>query len=107
MPSTPGTVSIQPQKTAGIPSAERVRTRESIELQDAGNVLGRTNIESSASAIQNDATPPENAVSAKITWNNPRINVWRIFATFYSFIVVGANDAVYGVSIDNPQLVRI
>jgi hypothetical protein len=30
-------------------------------------------------------------------WNEPRTNVWRVFATFYSFIVVGANDGAYGV----------
>ncbi|PKX96312.1 putative MFS transporter [Aspergillus novofumigatus IBT 16806] len=30
-------------------------------------------------------------------WNEPRTNVWRILATFYSFIVVGANDGAYGL----------
>jgi len=30
-------------------------------------------------------------------WNEPRINFWRVLATFYSFIVVGANDGAYGV----------
>lgn len=30
-------------------------------------------------------------------WNEPRINAWRVLATFYSFIVVGANDGSYGV----------
>ena len=50
-----------------------------------------------ATTSKNDA-PPENAVVAKETWKNPRINVWRVFATFYSLFVAGANDAVYGVS---------
>lgn len=31
-------------------------------------------------------------------WNHPRINICRIFATFWSFLVMGANDAAYGVS---------
>ena len=30
-------------------------------------------------------------------WNRPRINMWRVFATFVSFILMGANDAAYGV----------
>ncbi|KAH8689855.1 MFS transporter [Talaromyces proteolyticus] len=35
----------------------------------------------------------ENAVQK---WNEPIINTWRVLATFFSFIVVGANDAIYG-----------
>lgn len=31
-------------------------------------------------------------------WNQPRINIHRTFATFWSFLVMGANDAAYGVS---------
>lgn len=31
-------------------------------------------------------------------WNEPRINAYRSFATFWSFLVMGANDAAYGVS---------
>ncbi|CAI7676441.1 unnamed protein product [Penicillium pancosmium] len=30
-------------------------------------------------------------------WNEPRINAYRSFATFWSFLVMGANDAAYGV----------
>ncbi|EMC91651.1 hypothetical protein BAUCODRAFT_27926 [Baudoinia panamericana UAMH 10762] len=32
-------------------------------------------------------------------WNYPRINVYRILATFWSFIIMGANDATYGAII--------
>jgi fucose permease len=32
-------------------------------------------------------------------WNYPRINMWRCFAAFYSFIILGANDAAYGALI--------
>lgn len=32
-------------------------------------------------------------------WNSPRINMWRVFATFWSFIILGANDAAYGAII--------
>ena len=30
-------------------------------------------------------------------WNNPRINIWRFFASVMGFIVMGMNDAAYGV----------
>lgn len=32
-------------------------------------------------------------------WNQPRINIYRSFSTFWSFLVMGANDAAYGVSV--------
>ena len=31
-------------------------------------------------------------------WNSPRINAYRTAATFWSFIIMGMNDAAYGVS---------
>ncbi|KAJ5365002.1 Major facilitator superfamily domain general substrate transporter [Penicillium concentricum] len=30
-------------------------------------------------------------------WNQPRVNIYRTFATFWSFLVMGANDAAYGL----------
>lgn len=30
-------------------------------------------------------------------WNQPQSNVYRTLATFFSFLVMGANDAAYGV----------
>jgi hypothetical protein len=32
-------------------------------------------------------------------WNSPRINLYRYLATLYSFIIMGMNDAAYGVSL--------
>lgn len=32
-------------------------------------------------------------------WNSPRINVYRSLSTFWSFLVMGANDAAYGALI--------
>jgi hypothetical protein len=31
-------------------------------------------------------------------WNQNRLNIYRTFATFWCFLVMGANDAAYGVS---------
>ncbi|KAK2766927.1 hypothetical protein FQN54_006242 [Arachnomyces sp. PD_36] len=33
------------------------------------------------------------------TWKNPRVNIWRFFATNFAFVILGANDAVYGALI--------
>jgi len=33
-------------------------------------------------------------------WNKPRINVYRYLAALYSFVIMGMNDAAYGVRLD-------
>ena len=43
--------------------------------------------------------PPTTSAPQLQRWNSPRINTWRCFATFYSFIILGANDAAYGALI--------
>lgn len=43
--------------------------------------------------------PPEIATSALEKWNYPRHNIGRLMATFWSFVVSGANDAAYGVGL--------
>ena len=30
-------------------------------------------------------------------WNHPRINVWRVLAACYGLLMMGMNDAAYGV----------
>lgn len=44
------------------------------------------------------STPPEDAFEAKVKWNSPPINKYRVFSTFWSFFVLGMNDGSYGVS---------
>jgi len=53
----------------------------------------------------NGNDPPATAVSALERWNYPRHNIARLIATFWSFIVSGANDAAYGVC-PSSQLAR-
>lgn len=45
--------------------------------------------------------PPEIATSALEKWNYPRHNIGRLMATFWTFVVSGANDAAYGVGLRN------
>lgn len=41
--------------------------------------------------------PPNTAVAEPLeSWNQSRTNMYRIFATFWSFVIMGLNDASYG-----------
>jgi len=42
---------------------------------------------------------PSTTFSVVQRWNNPKTNIWRTAATFYSFVIMGANDAAYGALI--------
>lgn len=43
--------------------------------------------------------PPEPAQEPALQkWNEPRVNMLRFFTTLYSFIILGMNDGVIGVS---------
>jgi hypothetical protein len=48
--------------------------------------------------IRTDTAPPTEAVEALQRWNSSQIQIWRVFATFWAFFVVGMNDGSYGVS---------
>lgn len=50
-------------------------------------------------AIDDGQNAPSTAVHALEKWNSPRHNIPRLMATFWSFVVSGANDAAYGVCI--------
>lgn len=48
--------------------------------------------------------PPDHAVSALPAWNQNRANVFKTLSTFIAFIIMGANDAAYGVSRYSPNV---
>jgi hypothetical protein len=82
--------SIRLQPMAASSTSERPRRSAS---DSNGSVAGR-------SSAGDDVLPPDGAVTAVQQWNKPRLNMWRVFATFGSFALMGANDAAYGVSPD-------
>lgn len=43
----------------------------------------------------------QNVVEVTQKWNNPKINVFRVAACSWGFLVMGANDVVYGVRSPN------
>ncbi|RAK73462.1 MFS general substrate transporter [Aspergillus fijiensis CBS 313.89] len=54
-------------------------------------------------APEND-TPPSHAVTVALRWNGSKAMIWRVLATFWSALVMGANDAAYGAIIPYLQL---
>jgi len=45
--------------------------------------------------VPNNLPPPSTAVQALQSWNQPRSNKWRVFATLFAFILFGLNDSVW------------
>lgn len=41
---------------------------------------------------------PSTTVSVVERWNSPKGNIYRTSATLFAFVIMGANDAAYGVS---------
>ncbi|KAK5132423.1 hypothetical protein LTR08_009106 [Meristemomyces frigidus] len=93
-------------------------TIEPIELQPAGlkqdapsstskrapSIQARSTISFnsiSASDVDRPETLPSPTTASEQleTWRTPRINIYRLLAAFWSFIVMGANDATYGAII--------
>ncbi|SLM40258.1 Major facilitator superfamily domain, general substrate transporter [Lasallia pustulata] len=46
-----------------------------------------------------DHQSPTTCVGRQERWNHPRINIARLFAAFYGFVIMGLNDAAYGALI--------
>ena len=69
----------------------------------AGRSLGSDTPRSRRSAEdedRNETLPsPITANDYVETWNYPRINMYRVGATFWSFVIMGMNDAAYGALI--------
>lgn len=80
-------------------------------MTTVSNQTSQTNIELQPIEAANDQAPlspknndpaeflpqPSTTVSVVERWNHPHINVQRTLATFFAFIIMGANDAAYGV----------
>ncbi|OJK01396.1 hypothetical protein ASPACDRAFT_59099 [Aspergillus aculeatus ATCC 16872] len=49
-------------------------------------------------APEND-TPPSHAVTVALRWNGSKTMIWRVLATFWGALIMGANDAAYGAII--------
>lgn len=102
--SPTNTAAVTPATTT--PAQTSTRTSESgIELQpitsaalrDPGRLLSddrSKNIDPAEFLPQ-----PSTTVTVVERWNNSKGNIYRTSATMFAFIIMGANDAAYGVSI--------
>lgn len=51
--------------------------------------------------VSRDDTSPAVISPTLEKWNKPNINIYRYLATIFSFVIMGMNDAAYGVSPPN------
>jgi hypothetical protein len=80
--SRPEQIDLKPQRPASIKSTSRRSNRSNESTKDIHGTL---------------PSPTTAAIETQERWNHPQINMYRTFATFWSFIVLGANDAALGV----------
>ncbi len=74
---------------------ESIRDDTGVEEGGTGNTAGGITGDGDGMDPPADAT---GVVSSPEKWNGCWINVCRVFGTFFSFTILGANDAAYGVS---------
>jgi hypothetical protein len=71
--------------------AKLTPTRGSLHISETrGSKIDEDPVENLPSPITQGAEQLER-------WNHPRLNFWRTLAAFWSFVVMGSNDAAYGV----------
>ncbi|CZT51660.1 related to tetracycline resistance proteins [Rhynchosporium secalis] len=63
-----------------------------------GRKLGVSDLEETR-----EASIPHDAVEVKQQWNSPGGTKWRVFSTFWSFFLVGANDGSLGALIPHLE----
>ncbi|QMW34977.1 hypothetical protein G4B84_010468, partial [Aspergillus flavus NRRL3357] len=72
------------------------------ESQKLPKSMATNNPDLDSALAQQSPTPEKSAQQAKPVfkeaerWNHPRSNILKTLATFWSFLVMGANDAAYG-----------
>ncbi|GMG25948.1 unnamed protein product [Aspergillus oryzae] len=80
------------------------------ESQRLPKSMATNNPDLDSALAQQSPTPEKSAQQAKPVfkeaerWNHPRSNILKTLATFWSFLVMGANDAAYGSDIIALQI---
>jgi hypothetical protein len=72
--------------------AKLTGSRSSLQIHEARH------IEKNDDPVENLPSPTTAGPEKLERWNSPKVNMWRTFAAFWSFVVMGSNDAAYGVS---------
>ena len=61
------------------------------------DAIDRESEDATIQAIQEEPRGSPLEASTQQQWNHPRINVWRVLAACYGLLMMGMNDAAYGV----------
>jgi hypothetical protein len=83
---------------------QQLQKPENVKLSAPSAGLNTHDAAGSQHVLPETYDPVENLPSPTTTpaeklerWNTPRLNLWRTLAAFWSFVVMGSNDAAYGV----------
>lgn len=73
-------------------------SQRSTRTQDGRALSLNSFHEATPDDVDGSLPSPTTATEHLQQWNFPRVNLWRTLAAFWGFIIMGANDAVVGVS---------
>ncbi len=86
---------------------ELTHPADNVELRDPHRILGGGSFEddhvSANGRFDGSTIPPQHAISALPAWNQNKANIFKTLSTFVAFVIMGANDAAYGVSTCRPR----
>lgn len=91
------------ERNSPISSKDRklANSATSANLAGSNATTGRNERESDLETLSAESRPdqPPTVVALALEkWNDPTENISRLFSTYWSFVIMGANDAAYGVS---------
>lgn len=92
-------------RDGGGSTSTAVLEMEEIPAQRSSKEEGPASNHTSRNLSSNSLPPPTTAADVVERWNYPRSNIPKVGTCFWAFIVMGANDAAYGVSGALPFLV--
>ncbi|KAK3068943.1 hypothetical protein LTR53_013101 [Teratosphaeriaceae sp. CCFEE 6253] len=86
-------IPLEPVRTRQDVLGTRNKRTPSISGKSLGSSHSEPNYADRNETLPSPTTAPDEAVEV---WNKPGINIYRVSATFWSFLIMGANDASYG-----------
>lgn len=102
--SLTGAIELEPQARASPISSkeQRLNTTSTLGVNATTTQDAERGADLEAFSAESQQQPPSVVAHALEKWNEPSVNITRLLATFWSFVIMGANDAAYGVSTYQP-----
>lgn len=100
--SSTSTIELQPIALQAPPPAVAKHGPRDIDQEPLRNAVD----EPGRSSVEFGGAEPDDAPYAAIVerWNGSKTSVFRVAAIFWSFFIMGANDAAYGVSLSGQLI---